>query len=112
MGVRPSASKTRADVDPGPIIFVHRGHLGWRFDSHVSGVCRIPNNRRQSHHNQKSSLHCSPRMLVTSPSTRDIFEMLLRKRHITGIMSQWLYSALAEAGLPVICVETRHMRAV
>ena len=27
-------------------------------------------------------------------------------------MSQWLYSALAEAGLPVICVETRHMRAV
>jgi hypothetical protein len=51
-------------------------------------------------------------MLVTSPSTRDIFEMLLRKRHITGIMSQWLYSALAEAGLPVICVETRHMRAV
>jgi hypothetical protein len=29
-----------------------------------------------------------------------------------GPMSQWLYSALAEAGLPVICVETRHMRAV
>jgi len=27
-------------------------------------------------------------------------------------LSQWLYSALAEAGLPVICVETRHMRAV
>ena len=24
----------------------------------------------------------------------------------------WLFSALAEAGLPVICVETRHMRAV
>jgi hypothetical protein len=27
-------------------------------------------------------------------------------------LSQWLYSALSEAGLPVICVETRHMRAV
>src|SRR5438093_8953752 len=27
-------------------------------------------------------------------------------------LSQWLYSVLAEAGLPVICVETRHMRAV
>ena len=26
-------------------------------------------------------------------------------------MSQWLFSTLAEAGLPVICVETRHMRA-
>ena len=25
---------------------------------------------------------------------------------------QWLYSVLAEAGLPVICVETRHMRAM
>ena len=29
-----------------------------------------------------------------------------------GPLSQWLFSALAEAGVPVICVETRHMRAV
>jgi transposase len=29
-----------------------------------------------------------------------------------GPLSQWLFSALAEACLPVICVETRHMRAV
>jgi transposase len=29
-----------------------------------------------------------------------------------GPLSQWLYSAFAEAGLPVICVETRHTRAV
>jgi transposase len=29
-----------------------------------------------------------------------------------GPLSQWFYSVLAEAGLPVICVETRHMRAV
>src|ERR1700745_3093511 len=29
-----------------------------------------------------------------------------------GPLSQWLYSVLAEAGLPVICVETRHMQAV
>ena len=29
-----------------------------------------------------------------------------------GRLSQWLFSALAEAGLSVICVETRHMRAV
>src|SRR5437016_2887409 len=28
-----------------------------------------------------------------------------------GPLSQWLYSALAEAGLPAICVETRHMKA-
>ena len=27
-------------------------------------------------------------------------------------MSQWLFSRLAEVGLPVICVETQHMRAV
>jgi transposase len=29
-----------------------------------------------------------------------------------GPLSQWLYSALADAELPVICVETRHMQAV
>jgi transposase len=29
-----------------------------------------------------------------------------------GPLSQWLYGALAESGLPVICVETRHRRAV
>jgi transposase len=29
-----------------------------------------------------------------------------------GPLSQWLFSALAETGLPVICVETRHLRAV
>jgi transposase len=29
-----------------------------------------------------------------------------------GPLSQWLFSAVAEAGLPVVCVETRHMRAV
>jgi transposase len=29
-----------------------------------------------------------------------------------GPLSQWLYSALVEAGLPVICVETRQMRAI
>src|SRR6202048_2002966 len=28
-----------------------------------------------------------------------------------GPLSQWLFSALAEAELPVVCVETRHMRA-
>jgi len=29
-----------------------------------------------------------------------------------GPLSQWLFRALAEADLPVICVETRHMRAI
>jgi transposase len=29
-----------------------------------------------------------------------------------GPLLQWLFSALAEAGLPVICVEPRHMQAV
>ena len=29
-----------------------------------------------------------------------------------GPLSQWLFSALAEVGVPVVCVETRHMRAV
>ncbi len=29
-----------------------------------------------------------------------------------GPLSQWLVNGLAEAGLPMICVETRHMKAV
>jgi hypothetical protein len=29
-----------------------------------------------------------------------------------GPLSQWPFSAFAEAGLPVICVETRHMKAL
>ena len=29
-----------------------------------------------------------------------------------GPLSQWLFNALASAGLPVVCVETRHMQAL
>jgi transposase len=29
-----------------------------------------------------------------------------------GPLSQWLFSALAEAELPMVCVETRHMQAL
>jgi len=29
-----------------------------------------------------------------------------------GPLSQWLFGALAEAELPMVCVETRHMKAV
>jgi transposase len=29
-----------------------------------------------------------------------------------GPLSQWLYSVLAERGLSVVCIETRHMQAV
>jgi|TARA_A100001391_G_scaffold205447_1_gene206365 hypothetical protein len=28
---------------------------------------------------------------------------------VAGPLSQWLVNGMAEAGLPVICVETRHM---
>ena len=29
-----------------------------------------------------------------------------------GPLSQWVFSGLAEAGLPVICIETRHAKAI
>src|SRR5262244_3946170 len=41
------------------------------------------------------------------PPKADIAEI---DEHVCFV-PQWLYGALAEAGLPVICVETRHMRA-
>src|SRR5512144_1175517 len=45
--------------------------------------------------------------VLTNPAYR--FKRIGRE---AGPLSQWLYSAFAEANLPVICVETRHMRAV
>src|SRR5262249_2039768 len=59
-------------------------------------------------------------------SARDIYEIPELLRRLGSVQTrganggtvvvfnihQWLFSVLAEAGLPVICVETRHMRAV
>jgi transposase len=44
--------------------------------------------------------------VLTSPSYR--FKRIGLE---AGPLSQWLFSAFADAGLPMICVETRHMRA-
>ena len=51
-----------------------------------------------------------PQALLAVP--RDATYCFKRVGLEAGPLSQWLFSALAEAGLPVICVETRHMRAV
>jgi transposase len=53
--------------------------------------------------------------LPTDPTTipRHLIAMGLPLERVgleAGAMSQYLYSGLAEAGLPVICVETRHMK--
>ena len=50
-----------------------------------------------------------PEALLAALTTRYHFKRIGLE---AGPLSQWLFSALAEAGLPVICVETRHMRAV
>src|ERR1700730_6063561 len=42
---------------------------------------------------------------------RDPAWNLVRVGLEAGPLSQWLFSALAEAGLPVVCIETRHARA-
>jgi transposase len=38
--------------------------------------------------------------------------MLAARLSAAGPLSQWLFGTLAEAELPVVCVETRHMQAV
>jgi hypothetical protein len=51
---------------------------------------------------------------VLGPPLWRIYERSLAIERIgleAGPLSQWLYGALAEVGLPVICVETRHMKA-
>jgi transposase len=51
-----------------------------------------------------------PEALLTAPKNPSYhFKRIGLK---AGPLSQWLFSALAEAELPVVCVETRHMRAV
>ena len=44
--------------------------------------------------------------LVRLPS-----DIIVAFRTLAAVAAQWLFSALAEAGLSAICVETRHMRA-
>jgi transposase len=51
---------------------------------------------------------------VLGPPLWRIYERSLAIERIgleAGPLFQWLYGALAEVGLPVICVETRHMKA-
>jgi transposase len=53
--------------------------------------------------------------VASEPEAAVLTNPLYRFKRIgleAGPLSQWLFSALAETGLPVICVETRHMRAV
>jgi transposase len=50
-----------------------------------------------------------PQALLAVP--RDATYCFKRIGLEAGPLSQWLYGALAETGLPVICVETRHMQA-
>lgn len=35
-----------------------------------------------------------------------------RLRAEAGPLSQWLFSGLAERGVPVVCIETRHTKAL
>ena len=54
---------------------------------------------------------------MTEPSERPIAILkdptwqLARIGLEAGPLSQWLFSGLAEAGLPAICIETRHTKA-
>lgn len=53
--------------------------------------------------------------MVTEPATLATFLRrtgfdIVRVGHEAGPMSAWLYEGLEAAGLPVVCVEARHMK--
>src|SRR5262249_51584043 len=73
--------------------------------------CRSRRKAHPTHHGGRL-----PRHLVWIPARTAVLKNLAYHFKRIGLeagpLSQWLFSALADAGLPVICVETRHMQAV
>src|SRR6516225_6166704 len=68
-------------------------------------------------HNRRGDVRCQPRKAqerveALLAALRNPAYHFKRIGLEAGPLSQWLFSAMAEAELPVICVETRHMRAV
>src|SRR3970040_805629 len=72
-----------------------------------TSVCIVDDTGRIVREGKGGSDPGALRAVLTTPACR--FKRIGLE---AGPLSQWLFSALAEAGLPVICVETRHMRAV
>jgi hypothetical protein len=64
------------------------------------------------HGQDRSGSEGGERTGSSADSTEGLWYRFKRIGLEAGPLSQWLRSALAEADLPVICVETRHMRAV
>ena len=80
--------------------------LDWTFRSRTTSVCIVDDTGKIVREMKVASEPAALLAVLKNPACH--FKRIGLE---AGPLSQWLFSALAEVGLPVICVETRHMRA-
>jgi transposase len=91
---------------PGGTVMVHKHFVGLDVSARSVSVCVVSTDGSVVH---ESKLGVDPAEIATHFQGLNIaFERIGLE---AGMRSQYLYAALAAAGLPVVCVETRHMKA-
>jgi len=81
-------------------------HAGLDISIKETSICIVD---ADGHVVREFKVPSEPESIITALTTRGLTYKRLGLE--AGPLSQWLYGALTAAGLPAICVETRHMRA-